>query len=137
VPCEAQILVRPRPKDLEENDVVSPVVLTAQGAVFRAGFDRSEFGQAEMAEIFSESLDDHRQVYTFPKPIIAAVNGPGLGGGAREAWEMGFVNFVCEPESLMRQAEELAAALATLPQPMPKNTKQKFLAHQPALFQPG
>jgi len=184
----SEILVRL--KDLEENDAVSAVVLTAEGAVFCAGFDRSEFGQGEMAEIFSESLDYHRQVYTFPKPIIAAVNGPALGGGcdlaalcdirlasttasfgqpqvrfgapaayplmrevmsegaaremclsgrlygAREAREMGLVNSVCEPERLMGQAEELAAAIATLPQPMPQSTKQQFLAHQPALFQP-
>lgn len=179
-----------RLKTLGENDAVSAVILTGEGEVFCAGFDRSEFGQEEMTKIFSESLDYHRQVYTFSKPIIAAVNGPALGGGcdlaalcdirlasttasfgqpqvrfgaaaayelmrevmsegaaremclsgrlygAQEAREMGFINAVHEPENLMRRAEELAAAIATLPQPMPSKTKQQFLVRQPDLFQP-
>jgi enoyl-CoA hydratase len=179
-----------RLKALKENDAVSAVILTGEGDVFCAGFDRSEFGEEEMTKIFSESLDYHRQVYTFPKPIIAAVNGPALGGGcdlaalcdirlasttasfgqpqvrfgaaaayelmrevmsegaaremclsgrlygAQEAREMGFINAVHEPENLMRRAEELAAAIATLPQPMPRKTKQQFLVRQPDLFQP-
>jgi enoyl-CoA hydratase len=179
-----------RLKTLGENDAVSAVILTGEGEVFCAGFDRSEFGQEEMTKVFSESLDYHRQVYTFSKPIIAAVNGPALGGGcdlaalcdirlasttasfgqpqvrfgaaaayelmrevmsegaaremclsgrlygAQEAREMGFINAVHEPENLMRRAEELAAAIATLPQPMPSKTKQQFLVRQPDLFQP-
>jgi enoyl-CoA hydratase len=179
-----------RLKALKENDAISAVILTGEGDVFCAGFDRSEFGEEEMTKIFSESLDYHRQVYTFPKPIIAAVNGPALGGGcdlaalcdirlasttasfgqpqvrfgaaaayelmrevmsegaaremclsgrlygAQEAREMGFINAVHEPENLMRRAEELAAAIATLPQPMPRKTKQQFLVRQPDLFQP-
>jgi enoyl-CoA hydratase len=179
-----------RLKALKENDAVSAVILTGEGDVFCAGFDRSEFGEEEMTKIFSESLDYHRQVYTFPKPIIAAVNGPALGGGcdlaalcdirlasttasfgqpqvrfgaaaayelmrevmsegaaremclsgrlygAQQAREMGFINAVHEPENLMRRAEELAAAIATLPQPMPRKTKQQFLVRQPDLFQP-
>jgi len=179
-----------RLRALEKNDGVSAVVLTGKGEVFCAGFDRSEFGEEGMTEIFSESLDYHRQIYTFPKPIIAAVNGPALGGGCdlaalcdiriasttalfgqpqvrfgaapayelmrevmseggaremclsgrlysvQEAREMGFVNSVHEPADLIRQAEDLAATISKLPQPMPWNIKQQFLACQPDLFQP-
>ena len=32
-----------------------------------------------MAEIFLESAAYHRRVYTFEKPIVAAVNGPAIG----------------------------------------------------------
>lgn len=34
-----------------------------------------------MGEIFAQSLAYHHRVYTFAKPLVAAVNGPALGGG--------------------------------------------------------
>ena len=67
---------------LAKNDDVRAVVLTGAEPAFCAGFDRSEFGGGgEMGEVFAESLEYHRRVYTFAKPLIAAVNGPALGGG--------------------------------------------------------
>jgi enoyl-CoA hydratase/carnithine racemase len=68
--------------ELEKNAAVRVAVLTGAAPAFCAGFDRSEFaGGGEMAEIFAESMAYHRRVYTFAKPLIAAVNGPALGGG--------------------------------------------------------
>lgn len=66
-----------------EDDSVRVLVLTGAGPAFCAGFDRSEFGGEpdSMAEIFLESTAYHRRVYSFEKPIVAAVNGPALGGG--------------------------------------------------------
>jgi enoyl-CoA hydratase len=67
---------------IEKDEVVRAVVLGGAGPAFCAGFDRSEFaGGDEMGEVFAESLEYHRRVYTFGKPLIAAVNGPALGGG--------------------------------------------------------
>jgi enoyl-CoA hydratase len=66
---------------LEGNDAVQVVVLTGAPPAFCAGFDRSELMSGEMAEIFAESMAYHHRVYTFAKPLIAAVNGPALGGG--------------------------------------------------------
>ncbi len=67
---------------LERDEAVRAVVLGGSGPAFCAGFDRSEFaGGGEMGEVFAESLEYHRRVYTFPKPLIAAVHGPALGGG--------------------------------------------------------
>ncbi len=66
---------------LEKNDDVRVVLLTGNGPVFSAGFDRSEFASGDMAAIFADSMEYHRRVYTFSKPLIAGVNGPALGGG--------------------------------------------------------
>ena len=67
--------------DLAKDDRVSAVILTGAGPVFCAGFDRSEFAGDEMAEVFSDAALYHHRVYTFAKPLVAAVNGPALGGG--------------------------------------------------------
>jgi enoyl-CoA hydratase/carnithine racemase len=67
--------------ELAKNDGVRAVVLTGAGPVFCAGFDRSEFAGGGMEEVFAEAKEYHRRVYTFAKPLIAAVNGPALGGG--------------------------------------------------------
>ncbi len=65
---------------------VKCVVLTGAGGAFSAGFDLSEFGPAAKDPEFHRTLwasSDryHLDLLQFPKPIIAAVNGPALGGG--------------------------------------------------------
>ncbi len=67
--------------DLAKSDGVRTVVLTGAGPVFCAGFDRSELAEGGMEEVFADAMEYHRRVYTFAKPLIAAVNGPALGGG--------------------------------------------------------
>jgi len=67
--------------ELAKSDGIRAVVLTGAGPVFCAGFDRSEFAGGGMEEVFAEATEYHRRVYTFAKPLIAAVNGPALGGG--------------------------------------------------------
>ncbi|MFQ5417089.1 MAG: enoyl-CoA hydratase/isomerase family protein [Myxococcota bacterium] len=67
--------------ELAKSDGVRAVVLAGAGPVFCAGFDRSEFAAGGMEEVFAEATEYHRRVYTFSKPLIAAVNGPALGGG--------------------------------------------------------
>ena len=66
---------------LEKSEAVRAVVLTGAPPAFCAGFDRSEFTGGAMAEVFAAAIEYHRRVYTFPKPLVAAVNGPALGGG--------------------------------------------------------
>jgi enoyl-CoA hydratase len=67
--------------ELAKSDGVRAVVLIGAGPVFCAGFDRSEFAEGGMEEVFAEATEYHRRVFTFAKPLIAAVNGPALGGG--------------------------------------------------------
>ncbi|MEN8376220.1 MAG: enoyl-CoA hydratase/isomerase family protein [Gemmatimonadota bacterium] len=68
--------------ELGKNDAIRVVVLTGAGPAFCAGFDRTELlGGDEMAEVFADATEYHRRVYTFAKPLIAAANGPALGGG--------------------------------------------------------
>lgn len=65
-----------------DNDRVRCVVLTGAGTVFSAGFDLDEFKQVEChGELLESSSRYHRDLWSFPKPIIAVVNGPALGGG--------------------------------------------------------
>ena len=66
---------------LEKDEAVHAVVLTGAPPAFCAGFDRSELAGGAMEEIFADATQYHRRVHTFSKPLIAAVNGPALGGG--------------------------------------------------------
>ena len=65
-----------------DDPAVRVVVLAAEGPAFCAGFDLTEFGQADLSRrIRHNSSAYHRAVWSFPKPLIAAVNGPAHGGG--------------------------------------------------------
>lgn len=61
---------------------VGAVVIAGAGRAFSAGFDVEEFADAARhEEILASSTAFHRDVWAFPKPTIAAVNGLAAGGG--------------------------------------------------------
>lgn len=71
---------------LASREDVKSVVITGAGDVFCAGFDLSEFealgADPSLGETLWSSSDRfHRTVLRFPLPLVAAVNGPALGGG--------------------------------------------------------
>jgi len=66
---------------LEADEGIHCVILASRGPAFCAGFDRSELNAGAMEEVFQESQEYHRRVYTFPKPLIAMIHGAALGGG--------------------------------------------------------
>ena len=70
--------------ELEGDDSVRAVVLTGGEYIFSAGMDLNE-----MAALTEDEIDDYfkaisrylQKIYTFQKPVIAAVGGIALGGG--------------------------------------------------------
>jgi enoyl-CoA hydratase/carnithine racemase len=59
---------------------VRAVVLAGEGTVFCSGMDRSEFGSDPEA-LFDSTEAAFGAFRGYPKPTIAAVHGPALGGG--------------------------------------------------------
>jgi enoyl-CoA hydratase len=60
------------------------VVVTARGAIFSAGVDllRVVSGGAPYLDVFLPALSrTFESVFTFPKPVVAAINGHALAGG--------------------------------------------------------
>lgn len=71
-------------QELEADDEVGAVIITGSGPAFCAGFDTSEFASRDPdhAKAVGESSDRyHRRMANFAKPLVAAVNGPAMGGG--------------------------------------------------------
>jgi enoyl-CoA hydratase len=70
-------------RSLAEDDEVRVAVLTGAGTVFCSGMDRNEFGgeREHRERLVEASVGAFEAVGTFPKPLIAALNGPALAGG--------------------------------------------------------
>jgi enoyl-CoA hydratase/carnithine racemase len=61
---------------------IGVVIFTGSGSAFSAGFDLNELDQPELFnDILESSSKYHREVWNFPKPTVAAINGPALAGG--------------------------------------------------------
>ena len=72
---------------VEANNQIRVAILTGAGKAFCSGMD-IEHLQAIAHKTPEENLEDSRRmahlfltIYSFPKPLIAAVNGPAMAGG--------------------------------------------------------
>jgi len=70
--------------ELENDDEVKVLIITGGDYVFSAGMDIKEMAALaddEIAEYFDSILKYLGKIYTYGKPVIAAVGGIALGGG--------------------------------------------------------
>ncbi len=70
--------------ELEKDENVRCVVITGAGANFCGGADFAAFASGEMDAAFNFSEAPHEvftRIETYTKPVIAAINGPAMGGG--------------------------------------------------------
>ncbi len=73
-----------------QHDSARCVILTGAGSVFCAGMDLAELAESvkrrDQADVIWDNALQlarlYEQIYTFPKPTIAAVNGAAVAGGA-------------------------------------------------------
>jgi len=69
---------------LETSDAVGAVVLTGTGKFFTFGFDIPEFlayPKPRFVEFLTDFTDLYRQIFVFPKPVVAGLNGHTIAGG--------------------------------------------------------
>jgi methylglutaconyl-CoA hydratase len=77
-------------EDMHQTRRVRGVMITGAGAAFCTGMDLHEMldtcRQPDAHSVWKDDADAYRDLIqtmlTFPKPLIAAVNGPALAGGA-------------------------------------------------------
>lgn len=71
-------------RELSADDAVRSVILTGTGTIFSAGVDLyrlTDGGDDYIARYFPALNEMLLTLFTFPKPIVAAVNGAALAGG--------------------------------------------------------
>jgi len=69
----------------EQNPEVRSLVVSGTGSVFSAGYDIHELTRLEESvrrAVLAEREELLWRLLTHPKPIVVALNGPALGGGA-------------------------------------------------------
>jgi enoyl-CoA hydratase len=72
--------------DIRKDDTIHCVVISGGPGVFAAGADLAEMSSMNMSDTLVDVRPQHwANIASFPKPVIAAVNGFALGGGCELA----------------------------------------------------
>ena len=111
--------------ELAADESARCLVLTGAGSAFCSGMDTTEFGgdRAHRERLVELSVASFRALATFPKPVVAAVNGPAIAGGfalalhcdvrlGSEHARLGFAEPPGVPPSYAAARAALPAALA-------------------------
>lgn len=72
-------------QNAESNDYVNSVILTGEGSFFSFGFDVPEFHSYPKSSFESHVINFSKlvkEIFMFPKPVVAAINGHCIAGGA-------------------------------------------------------
>ncbi len=94
---EMTTLLKARLDEFRTNESIKSVIITSEGNTFCAGADLSYLNElrnysAVKNEEDTEKLADlFLMIYDFPKPVIAAVNGPAIAGGCGIASACDFI----------------------------------------------
>lgn len=79
--------VKEKLEELKDDPEVRVLIITGEGKSFCAGADLAYLGELEKFSVIENEKDSESlaemflQVYNFPKPTIAAVNGAAIAGG--------------------------------------------------------
>lgn len=69
-------------REWREAPTIAAVIFSGDGSAFSGGFDLNEFTNPDcFPELLKSSTEYHTDIWAFPKPTVAAVNGPAMGGG--------------------------------------------------------
>jgi methylglutaconyl-CoA hydratase len=79
--------IKDKLKAIEENDEIKCLIISGEGSSFCAGADLEYLNELKNYSTTDNEKDSENlaelflNVYNFPKPIIASVNGPAIAGG--------------------------------------------------------
>ncbi|TKW66352.1 MAG: enoyl-CoA hydratase [Paracoccus denitrificans] len=92
-------------QDADRNEKVRCIVITGSEKAFAAGADIKEMSEKTFAEVYDEDLFTRptEAILSIRKPIIAAVSGYALGGGAELAMACDFI--ICAENAKFGQPE--------------------------------
>jgi Delta3-Delta2-enoyl-CoA isomerase len=76
--------MREQLRSLEHDPQVKAIILTGAGKFFSFGFDVPDFlsfDKAQFARFLTTFTDLYTYLFTYPKPVVAALNGHTIAGG--------------------------------------------------------